>query len=260
MMTIMQYNDSRVLPQWVSKFLSSDSLAKKEAKKVYKLMTAGPRTIGFKNETGWMWLQTFTSFKPGTSVAHFDSDAYTQTCDFMMAPSVQGSTGMSMEQLSLKRCGYDSLGPNVLSLLETLGWSTKNGLDSNVSAKVIATATMDSGSVPTGGTQQPNADGDAWIKFMLGGLLGALSVTAMVGGYIYLKRKRLTRGKSVADESMCDLTPKEILSSRIVKTVKTNPLPPEARDGIMPPPPAARMQEAHQAPAEVLSKSLRPVL
>jgi len=259
---VAQYSDSRVLPEWLSTFLASDSLAKQEAKRIYKLMTAGPRTIGFKNATGWMWLQTYSTFKPGTSVAHLDTDVYTPTCDFVMTPSVQGSTGFSMQQLAANRCGQDSLGSNILSLLETLGWTTKTSIDNNVNGKVIATGTMDSGATPTGGsggTQQPFADSDAWIKFMLGGLLGALVFTILIGGFIAVKRKRLTRGTSLVDEaSFPDATPREILSSRIVKPSNNMPLPPAAQHGTLPPP--SNLRQAGMAPVEVLSKSLRPSL
>lgn len=112
----------------------SSSSPFKAARKIYDLVSSGVEQLylvasgessSSLNEK--IILQTSTTYKPGSSIAHMDLDTYRQSSDFLMIPAVQDLTGQSLDEIIQRYAepGQPGViyGEKTMALLTSMGYA-----------------------------------------------------------------------------------------------------------------------------------------
>ncbi len=135
--TILTAKFPQSLISFISGFENSGS-AFSFAKGLYGLMTSGPKAIKFQagglgatSSSQQPFLQTYSgSFQQGSSVAHLDYQSNYKGPDFLMVPSIQNLTGLTLDAIISQNTNNGTLapmqiyGPGTMAIMSSLGWPT----------------------------------------------------------------------------------------------------------------------------------------
>jgi hypothetical protein len=84
----------------------------------------GPDSVKFRGRNGEIAMHTPVVFEQGTSLVHVDIRSNT-TADFLMIPYVGTLVGKSLKQIMDGAQSTEIYGPQILNILETIGWPSK---------------------------------------------------------------------------------------------------------------------------------------